>query len=91
MKTVHKYVLHPTIKHVAMPTGARILCVREQGQDICIWVHIDLAETRKEVRTFAVYGTGHVIPDDVNLTYVGTAILQGGSRVLHVFEQDQPA
>ena len=47
---------------------------------------IETTETLKDKRTFKVFGTGHEMPDDPNLHYVGTAMLQPSGLVMHVFE-----
>lgn len=86
MKTIFKYTLSPDDAPVEMPVGAEVLTAREQGENICVWARVETTETLKDKRTFKVFGTGHEIPDDPNFHYVGTAMLQGGGLVMHVFE-----
>ena len=86
MKTIYKYPLSPDGTPVAMPIGAEVLTAREQGDNICVWARVDKGQEMVEHRTFQVFGTGHDMPEDPNLHYVGTAMLHGGSLVMHVFE-----
>lgn len=85
MKTIYKYKLDPSGKPVMMPASAEILSAREQGNDICVWAKVDTTDTVQVPRTFHVFGTGHEMPEDQNLRFVGTAILNGGALVFHVF------
>jgi hypothetical protein len=91
MKTIWKFVLDPEDLEVSMPAGAQILTVREQGVDrICAWALVDPNEGKKELRSFNVYGTGHVV-EGCPGRYLGAAMLNGGSLVLHVFEASEGA
>lgn len=83
MKTIHKYGLEESTT-LQMPIGAEILSTHGQGGDICIWALVD-TDHKKEDRNFVVIGTGHPIPD-LALKFIGTALLQSGLLVFHVFE-----
>lgn len=84
MPTIWKETIRPIHEQeVMLPKGAEILCAREQWEQPCIWFRCDpMAE--KEPRKIAIAGTGHAAPDG---RYLGTAMLQNGALVLHVFEQ----
>lgn len=86
MKTIHKFVIPTEGGRISMPIRALIAHVHEQNGDICLWALIDGWETRVEDRNFAVFGTGHPIPEDKPLRYIGTAHLYDGETVSHVFE-----
>ena len=88
MKTIWKYELKELINEIRMPRGAIVLCAREQHNKICIWVEIDDSVTYAK-RTFVLAGTGHQKPDG-ELTYLGTAMLDGGDIVMHVYEAINP-
>lgn len=90
MKTnsIWKYVLQPEIE-LSMPVGAQVLSVREQGEEICLWALVT-PDAPKETRRFVSFGTGHDVPA-VPLQFHGTAHLQGGSLVFHVFEVPAPS
>lgn len=85
MVQVWKYILQPKCE-IEMPKGSEVLSVAAQGDEICLWAKVDPSEAQKEKRYFTGYGTGHSIPDEANLSFVGTALLHGGSLVFHIFE-----
>jgi hypothetical protein len=84
---IYKYKLHPDTDGVYMPKGAQVLYAREQGDDICVWALVDIDDPApSEPRRFSVYGTGHEIRLSDPGRYVGSAHLQNGALVFHVFE-----
>lgn len=87
MKTIHKFPLFVNKLDIEMPKGARILTAREQHDTICVWAEVDTAQ-QTERRRFEVFGTGHPMREDMGISreYIGTAILEGGALVLHVYE-----
>lgn len=70
---------------VQMPKGAEILCAREQFNKICIWARVK-PQKEKETRKFVLTGTGHEAPEPDTARYIGSAQLDGGAFVFHVFE-----
>lgn len=91
MKTVFKYVIADTRHWVIMPKGAEIVHAHEQRGQVCIWAVAESVEVGSEasdgceIREFVTVGTGNAeVPDGAR--YIGTAHLQGGALVLHVFE-----
>lgn len=72
---------------IEVPYGTEVLCVQAQGGKPCVWAVVDEKETRKEVRTFLTYGTGHEHAVIDASEYIGTFQLQGGKLVFHVFER----
>lgn len=86
MKTVWKYQLETAdaIK-VAMPVNAEILAIQMQYGRPCLWALVD-DELPKEVRTFAIFGTGNPIPNFNDMTYIGTYQQFTGQLVFHCFE-----
>ena len=84
MKTAWKFILQPKTT-VEIPDGAKILHIAQQREYLCMWALVD-PEQPKVKRTFIVYGTGHDMPDDPG-EFVGTALMDGGSLVFHVFEE----
>lgn len=83
---IWKYTLSPGMA-VQMPRGARVLHAAGQGDELCVWALCDIEEP-PEARYFDVYGTGHPCPSPERLgSYVGTAHLDGGALVFHVFER----
>ena len=89
MKAIHKYPL--TLQgeeKVSLPEGARILCVQNQRETICIWAVVDPDITSHEERTFMIIGTGHIHDSIPTGGYIGTVQLQDGFLVFHVFEKN---
>ena len=87
MKTIHKYILDPNNKEIFMQKGAVILTTREQGDNIYIWAEVD-TDTPIEPRYFEIFGTGHEMHEDIgmNRKYIGTAMMEGGDFIFHVYE-----
>jgi len=85
MKIIYKYPL-PKDGKLVIPKEAQILTIREQGEDVFLWA---LVETKKasDERTLLVFGTGHVIADDLNIEYLDTFFVSNGKFVFHVFEK----
>lgn len=85
--TIWKAALQPLgVQTVAVPVGAEILCAREQHEHVCIWFRCDPGKSI-EHRVIAMVGTGHAAPPPEQAKYLGTASLQGGVLILHVFEK----
>jgi hypothetical protein len=72
------------VQDVTVPEGAEILTAREQHGQVCIWFKCD-PFAAKVARRIALVGTGHPAPPDGR--YLGSAHLDGGHLVLHVFER----
>jgi hypothetical protein len=87
MKTIWKATLLGTdIQEIEVPDGSRILCAREQAEQVCIWFICD-PDAAKVKRTILIFGTGHEAPADADANYLGSTILHHGALVLHVFEK----
>ena len=86
MLKVWKYSLHLGERvELAMPKGARVLDVHEQGRELCLWALVD--DTRPlEQRVFAIYGTGHPLAEQLVHKHVGTIHVTELALVWHVFE-----
>jgi len=88
---VWKYTLDPAdfrggFIALDMPHGARVISVAEQFGEIAMWALVD-PQAEKIKREFYVAGTGHLVPDETQGSYVGSAQLSGGVLVFHVFER----
>lgn len=84
MKTIYKYEIKPEITFIDMHSNAKILTVQNQNKVPQLWVLLD-TEDPLETRVFHTFGTGHVIPDDINLVYIATWQLDW--MVFHTFEE----
>lgn len=86
-RTIFKFPLElANTQRIAIPKEAEVMCVQAQGNQPVMYVHLDAAELAKEPRTFRTFGTGHPIPEEEALEYIGTYQLDGGALVFHVFE-----
>ena len=86
MATIYKYPLEPGRTEIPMPLGAQVLTVQMQNGTPCLWAKVGQEPRPAGLRIFDVYGTGHTMPDDPRLIYVGTFQMDGGALVWHVFE-----
>ena len=91
MKTIYKYEL-PINDEVTldMPSGAEILCVQEQHQQVMLWAVVNHDNPVAEKR-FYMRGTGHPMYEAENANYISSVQLSGGALVFHVFEQKEKA
>lgn len=88
-KTVWKFVLwpYPDPFEVGMPGGSKILSVRIQRGEVCLWALVDSEASHAEVRRFHIVGTGHPIRQDLDkLQFIDTVLMDEGTLVWHVFE-----
>ena len=80
---IYKYTLEVTdYQSLALPINAQILDIQAQNETICLWAIVD-ESAPPEHRYFAVYGTGHPLPDAIGL-YLAT--VQRDGFVWHIFE-----
>jgi len=84
-RTIYKYEVSPKM-NLTIPLGSKILSVHSQGEGIFIWMLVDTTVKEVETKKIRVFGTGHAIPDDIGLSFLGTAFLPSG-LVFHVFEE----
>lgn len=89
-KQVWKWELEPPTDLITIhvPKGTEFLTAREQGYSICVWGLVDMESAvtdQREERTLRIAGTGHNIANG-NFKYLGSAHLERGLLVFHVFE-----
>lgn len=90
MRTVWKFPVPVNVLSASfttmhsIPDGAKLLHVREQGDNLVMWFEVD-PEAPPLRRGFQLHGTGHptIRP---GLEYVGTGIFANGELVLHLYE-----
>ena len=70
---------------VAMPRGAEVISVAEQGGQLVLWAAV-CPDNEFEIRTFVVAMTGIDLPEGRDRVHVGTVLLHDGRLVLHVLE-----
>jgi hypothetical protein len=87
MKSIWKFTLqHQDEQEVEMPRGAELLTVQTQRGVICLWAIVDQHTTERDRRTFYIVGTGHRMPENPAVNYIGTVQELDGALVWHVFE-----
>jgi hypothetical protein len=84
--TVFKWKLQPGTQHISMPYGSQVIHVAEQHGDLCMWTVGDIGLVKKS-RTFTVVPTGMTFGEG---RHVGSALLEDGLIVMHVFEVGIP-
>lgn len=88
MRTVYKQKLKiEDVQTIDIHEGAKILHIGKQFDSVCIWYECD-DEKPMTKRTIYCFGTGHEMPVDVKLQYIGTIILSDGELVFHFFEKE---
>lgn len=88
MRAIWKFEVTPTDRFVIdMPKEAKLLAVQVQHGVPQLWAEVD-TDNAKEYRTFAIYGTGNMLPSDPG-KYVGT--FQDGIFVWHLYEINEQA
>ncbi len=91
MLTVWEFELSGERTDIEIPWDHKILKVAAQDERICLWTLVN-TKAEKVQETFHVYGTGHQIDKregpqvTEDLEYIGTAHLQKGVFVFHVFK-----
>lgn len=92
IKRIYKYELSAnTPQSIDLPEGAQVLTAQGQHeQSVCIWALVD-PERPKQKRYFEVFATGESVFVDMGVSrnYIGTAQLEGGTLIFHVFERLQ--
>lgn len=72
---------------LGMPVGAQLLSLQLQDGNPTLWFLCD-PDAPIELRRFAIYGTGQVVPDTPR-EFLDT--FQTGATVWHVFEVQHPS
>jgi len=87
MKQVFKYPLDLIgIQHLKLPKYSKILCVKNQYDNIVLYAEVPDVYDTKETITIIIVGTGRPMPNG-NLMYIGTVLVQNGTLVWHVYEK----
>lgn len=69
-----------------LPEGAEVLCVGDQQGVMNLWARVNPANAPTVARKFRVFGTGHPIPDNGLMKYLGTVQQMSGQLIWHMFE-----
>ncbi len=82
--TIWKFTLEPECS-IELPQNSQVLSVHEQRGEICMWALVNTSMPKVN-RKFSVFGTGHEVPSNPHLNFIGTAMVQNNAFVFHVFE-----
>jgi hypothetical protein len=82
MKTIHKYVIDKSTNDVSTYENATFLHAANQHDQITVWAEVNTLN-RECMRTLYIVGTGHKAPDHCD--YVGSALMDGGRYVFHIY------
>lgn len=84
-RTIWKFIVDLDQPVVEMPRNAEIIHIGVEDFGICIWAVVNPHNLYEE-RHFAVYGEGHMLPDDPG-QHLGT--VQVSSNTFHLFEEEE--
>lgn len=88
MRTIHKYSIERAGMFARkLPLDSKFLCLQLQESEPQMWFEVDDNSPRQR-RFFYVFGTGHEIPPETAMKYVGT--WQEGAFVWHLYEYLMP-
>jgi hypothetical protein len=88
MKRVFKYTLQELGQQsVRLPEHAKILCVKAQHNIPVIYAEIDDSVNFENYTTIRIFGTGHTIPDRLNLEYIDTILVMNEQLVWHIYKE----
>lgn len=90
MLTVWKYPIpNPGPFELQLPAGARVVHVGAQahgpGRQLCLWAEVH-PDAPPLPRRFLCLETGAAIDEKLAVVHCGTALLEGGRTVWHVYE-----
>jgi len=83
----YQLMLEP-IQTIEMPAPARIISVGVQSDKVCLWVEVwpDAQPKKMIEKKIYLFGTGHGIPEDIKMKFIGTVITNEGRLVWHLYE-----
>jgi len=87
--TVWKFVFESADHTIEIPKGAMLLSVHEQLETICLWALVD-PNVGKESRRFLTIGTGHTVPKELSVNFIGSLGMRNWQFVFHIFEVLSP-
>lgn len=88
---IWKYTLEITDRQtIELPAARYFLHAGQQGEgpygDLCLWFMID-PDAKKVTKTILIYGTGHPLRDEDEISYLASVVMGSGQLVWHVFEE----
>lgn len=85
MRTIHKYEVQLTTRQaIEMPAYPKCLTFQVQDGKATLWAEVN-TENDVKPKVFYVFGTGHAIPRNRELNYIGT--IQHDGLVWHLYQE----
>ena len=85
MRTVYKYPIEIVdFQTVQVPMDFKMLTTAVQNDAVCIWAEVETTIPTLPLKIYVV-GTGHRLPDGIDLNYIGSVQLYDGKSVFHVY------
>lgn len=86
MKKIHKYILEAVdVQQLVVPTGSKLLSVKEQFGEIALYALIDDAQGGLDSFEIFIKKTGPLSDNIDNCEFLGTVKLDDGRLMFHVF------
>lgn len=87
MRVLHKYNLNIGQTDIHLPRSAKPLLVAEQYGQLQMWVEVNVSE-ETILRHFRVFTTGETLESflGMEVVHIGTAVMEGGNYIAHVYE-----
>ena len=89
MKKIYKYTLNIEDRQgLEMPTGAKILSAKNQGDNICLWALVDTEEKMTMTYEIEIFSTGNPVyeNDKTFREFIDTCVMPNG-LVWHLFKR----
>ena len=85
MRTIYKYPIEiEDFQILQVPQDFKILTTAVQNDKACIWAEVETDVPKIDLKIY-VFGTGHKIPVEINLNYIGSVLMFDGRGVFHVY------
>ena len=88
MNTIYKYVILDAVgvhDELTLPIGSKLLSVESQGMTVVLYAQIDTERKSTEQYELFMYGTGHLVHHYRTAKFLGTAKMNDGALMWHVF------
>ena len=87
MEAIYKYPFEiEDCLEINLPFGAHILTAFCQNDIPCLWALVQPGVGETQKRKFRIFGTGHPMPEDVDLKWIATFPQFNGKLIWHLFE-----
>jgi hypothetical protein len=86
MKRIFKYQLEIKDEQtLELPVGSKILSVVNIGEKIYVYAIVNTEQKTNETYLIVIHGTGHIVGETDDYTFLGTVIVFNGKLIWHIF------